>query len=35
MSKYDAEIVSLQQSIAGQQEKIRRLREVIAKVERK
>ncbi|MBC2184603.1 hypothetical protein HCB28_00255 [Listeria sp. FSL L7-0253] len=35
MSKYDAEIVSAQQSIAGQQEKIRRLREVILKVERK
>ncbi|MBC1997223.1 DUF5082 family protein [Listeria marthii] len=35
MSKYDAEIVSLQQSIAGQQEKIRRLKELITKVERK
>ncbi|MDT0090547.1 hypothetical protein QJV36_04875 [Listeria marthii] len=35
MSKYDAEIVSLQQSIAGQQEKIRRIKEIITKIERK
>ncbi|EAD2031365.1 hypothetical protein Y843_09425 [Listeria monocytogenes] len=35
MSKYDAEIVNAQQSITGQQEKIRRLKELITKIERK
>lgn len=35
MSKYDAEIASVQQSITGQQEKIRRLEELATKVQRK
>lgn len=35
MSKYDTEIASVQQSIMGQQEKIRRLEELVTKVQRK
>ncbi|MBC1499644.1 hypothetical protein HB943_03440 [Listeria weihenstephanensis] len=34
MSKYDTEIASVQQSITGQQEKIRRLEELVTKVQR-
>lgn len=35
MSKYDTEIASVQQSIMGQHEKIRRLEELVTKVQRK